>query len=210
MARIDQRTLVVDGLAYRYPRTDRGLERCDLEAREGEVTVIRGESGSGKSTLLACLGGILTPDRGTIRFGRAGRADAPLQSAIVTQGAALFEHLTVWQNVATAWGWPRASRRSRAIRVLDTFGVGRLADSLPREISFGQRQRVAIAGAVAGDTRLLLADEPTGSLDDANAARVISALRAAAERRIVVVVTHDDRFARVADHTVHLDRGVTR
>ena len=210
MARIEQRTLVVDGLAYHYPRTDRGLERCDLEAREGEVTVIRGESGSGKSTLLACLGGILTPDRGTIRLASGRGADVPLHSAIVTQGAALFEHLTVWQNVATAWGWPRAARRGHAIRVLDRFDVGRLADSLPREISFGQRQRVAIAGAVAGDARLLLADEPTGSLDDANADRVIAALRAAAEQRIVVVVTHDDRFARAADRTIHLDEGVTR
>jgi ABC-type lipoprotein export system ATPase subunit len=210
MARVEPRTLVVDGLGYHYPRTERGLDSCTLEAREGELTVIRGESGSGKSTLLACLGGILTPQRGSIRIDGTGGAGAPTNSAIVTQGAALFEHLTVWQNVATAWGWPRTSRRSRAIRVLDGFDVGRLADSLPREISFGQRQRVAIAGAVAGDTRLLLADEPTGSLDDANTARVISALRVAAERRIVVVVTHDERIAHAADRTIHLAQGVTR
>ena len=209
MVGVNSELLVVDGLSYRYPGSGRGIDGCSLEAHAGEVTVIRGASGSGKSTLLACIGGILTPDRGTVRSVDRGGSPSPVHATIVTQGAALFEQLTVWQNVATAWGWPRPARRARAIRALERFDVGRLADALPRELSFGQRQRVAIAGAVAGDAGVLLADEPTGSLDAVNAARVTAALRAAArgasgEPRIVVVVTHDDRLAREANRVVEL------
>ncbi|MGV8885931.1 MAG: ABC transporter ATP-binding protein [Microbacteriaceae bacterium] len=202
-------TLIVDDLGYCYPESTRGLDSCSLRATVGTLTVIRGASGSGKSTLLACLGGILTPDRGTIALRDALGRDEEMRSSIVTQGAALFENLTAWQNVATAWGLPRQRHRSRAINALDQFAVGRIADALPREMSFGQRQRVAIAGAVAGNASVLLADEPTGSLDTTNTMRVIEALRTAAQHRIVIVVTHDDRLAREADTVIELSEGAT-
>jgi ABC-type lipoprotein export system ATPase subunit len=207
MARLDTATLVVDGLDYDYPGGSRALHSVALRARAGELTAIVGASGSGKSTLLACLGALLTPSAGSIRLHDDAVA-RPHRSAIVTQGAPLFDRLTVWENVATAWGTPRRALRQHALDVLAPFDVAHLADSFPRAISFGQRQRVAIAGCVASDAAVLLADEPTGGLDPENSTRVGIALRtAAASGRIVIAVTHDESIAAIAHRVLRLDRG---
>ena len=207
MARLDHRELVVDALRYDYPGARTALHSVGFTARAGEVTAIVGASGSGKSTLLACLGGLLTPTAGDIRLvdGPVARAH---RSAIVTQGAPLFDRLTVWENVATAWGTPRRALRDHAVEVLAGFDVAHVADSYPRSISFGQRQRVAIAGSVASDSPVLLADEPTGGLDPENSTRVGLALRtAAATGRIVIAVTHDQSIEAIADHVLRLESG---
>jgi ABC-type lipoprotein export system ATPase subunit len=207
MARLDPATLVVDALGYEYPRGRTALNAVSLRARAGELTAIVGASGSGKSTLLACLGGLLTPSAGSVRLynGAVTRAH---RSAIVTQGAPLFDRLTVWENVATAWGTPRRALRDHALDVLAGFDVAHVADSFPRAISFGQRQRVAIAGSVASDAPVLLADEPTGGLDSENSTRVGMALRAAAASgRIVIAVTHDESIATIAHRVLRLDAG---
>jgi len=208
MARLDHGELVVDGLDYDYPGARTALRSVSLRARAGELTAIVGASGSGKSTLLACLGGLLTPKAGSIRL-LDGSASRPHRSAIVTQGAPLFDRLTVWENVATAWGTPRRALRDHALDVLAGFDVAEIADAFPRAISFGQRQRVAIAGSVASDSRVLLADEPTGGLDPENSTRVGLALRtAAASSRIVIAVTHDESIAALAHRVLRLHAGV--
>lgn len=207
MAQLDTATLVVDALDYDYPRGLTALHDVSLRARAGELTAIVGASGSGKSTLLACLGGLLTPSAGSIRLHHATAFRAH-RSAIVTQGAPLFDRLTVWENVATAWGTPRRALREHALDVLAGFDVAHVADSFPRAISFGQRQRVAIAGSVASDAPVLLADEPTGGLDPENSTRVGMALRtAAASGRIVIAVTHDESIAAIAHRVLRLDAG---
>ena len=203
MARLEDRTLTVEGLGYRYPSTRDVLRDVTFTAASGDITAIVGTSGSGKSTLLACLGGLLTPTAGRIRLS-SGRDSF----AIVTQGAPLFDDLAIWENVALAWGYPRRALRAHAIDVLEAFGISAIADSMPRAISFGQRQRVAIAAAVAGDSPAILADEPTGGLDVENSTRVTSALRTAADAgRIVIVVTHDSATSAHSDHVLRLHDG---
>lgn len=212
MARLDHdrsphTELVVDALHYDYPGARTALHSMSLRARAREVTAIIGPSGSGKSTLLACLGALLTPTAGSIRL-LEGSVERAHRSAIVTQGAPLFDRLTVWENVAVAWGSPRRALRDHALEVLAGFDVAQVADSMPRSISFGQRQRVAIAGSVASDAPVLLVDEPTGGLDPRNSTRVGLALRTAAGTgRIVIAVTHDESIAAIADHVLRLEAG---
>ena len=200
---MNPRTLTVSRLGYRYPSGRDVLRDLDLTASAGEITAIIGQSGSGKSTLLACLGGLLTPTSGRVVV-QGGRESF----AIVTQGAPLFDNITIWENVALAWGYPRPALRAHALEVLESFGISAVADSLPRGISFGQRQRVAIAAAVASDSPAILADEPTGGLDAENSTRVASALRMAADAgRIVVVVTHDPATTAHSDRVLRLHDG---
>ena len=201
--------LRVDGLSYRYADGGRGIEEVSFEAAAGQVTALVGPSGSGKSTVLACVADVLRPAAGTVRMSSSvddsvGPA-ALAQFALVTQGCALFEKLKVWENVALADGTPNADSRSRVQSILDRLRIGGLGDAMPSSISLGQRQRVAIAAAVAQRAAVLLADEPTGSLDHANTSRVIDALRAVAEDgRVVVVATHDGSVIDAADAVVHL------
>ena len=208
MAELTASIFEVAALSYSYPGSRNGISEMTFNAAGGKITAIVGDSGSGKSTLLACLGGVLTPQRGNMRILDAHGGARLVRSSIVTQSATLFEKLNVWENVAVAWGSPRRSLRRRACGILEEFGVAHLANAHPSEVSFGQRQRVAIASAVAGNTEVVLADEPTGGLDADNANRVAAALRAAADGdRVVIVVTHDDRIAAVADHVIRIENG---
>lgn len=204
--------LVADNIGYTYPNSDRGLRApgVSLVARAGEITVLRGESGSGKSTVLACLAGVLTATSGELSIDRRVITHAPghdLAPArmLVLQNSGLFERLPIWQNVALAWGWPGSKVRSRACEHLEILGIGDLADQLPSKLSLGQRQRAAIAAATACDPRVLLADEPTGSLDANNSDKVTRLLRRIADQdRIVIVASHDERVLRIADAIVEL------
>lgn len=208
MAHENASRLEVAGLTYTYPGSINGINRVEFHALAGQITAIVGPSGSGKSTLLACLGGVLTPQRGSTRMLNADGSGRTARSSIVTQSATLFDGLSAWENVAIAWGPPHRTQRRRATRILEEFGVAQLANARPSEISFGQRQRVAIAGAVAGNTEVLLADEPTGGLDSDNVERVAAALRAAADGdRVVIVVTHGDKIAQLADRVIRIDKG---
>jgi ABC-type lipoprotein export system ATPase subunit len=204
--------LVAEHIGYTYPNSNRGLRPpgVSLVARPGEITVLRGDSGSGKSTLLACLAGVLTPTSGELSIDRRIITHAPAHDLaparmLVLQNSGLFERLPIWQNVAIAWGWPGSKVRSRAYEHLEILGIGDLADQLPSKLSLGQRQRAAIATATACDPRVILADEPTGSLDAGNSDKVARLLRKVADQdRIVIVASHDERVLRIADATVEL------
>lgn len=204
--------LIATDLCYAYPRSSRGLPPpgVSMAANAGEITLLTGKSGSGKSTFLACLAGVLIASSGEISLDRRVITTTPVHGLaptrmLILQNSALFERLPIWQNVALAWGWPGVANRARASEHLAALGLDGLADQLPAELSLGQRQRVAIAAAVACDPRVLLADEPTGSLDADNAQLVIELLlRVAGEGRIVVVASHDERLVATAQQRIRL------
>lgn len=212
------------GLTHRYgsahgPLTV--LDRVELSVRTREHVAIVGRSGSGKSTLLALLGGLERPQQGELEvLGRSvGDLDADALAAFRSTGVGfVFQHfglldtLTALENVelaATLAGRPRAQRRARAVELLDLVGLGDRRAHEPAALSGGERQRVAIARALMNEPKLVLADEPTGNLDD-DAAAVVGDLLASLPLRTgttVVVVTHDHQLAGRADRRIHLVRG---
>lgn len=173
---------------------------CAVHA--GDVIALTGPSGSGKSTLLHLLAGLDRPTAGHISWPALGGPDAlrPGPVAVVFQGPSLLPALDVTENVALPLVLAGASEHDasrRATDALQRLAVGDLAAKLPEELSGGQAQRVAVARALAGQPRLLLADEPTGQLDHTNAAIVIDALLTTAHHlgAALVVTTHDTLIA---------------
>ncbi|MEO5678368.1 MAG: ATP-binding cassette domain-containing protein [Acidimicrobiales bacterium] len=174
----------------------------DCEVRPGQRIALTGSSGSGKSTLVHLMAGLDEPTAGTVAWpALGGRRDLrPGPVAVVFQGPSLLAPLDVGENVALplllADVPPDEARRS-AVAALDRLGLGELAARLPEELSGGQAQRVAVARALAGRPRLILADEPTGQLDHANGVVVVDALLAAAAEleAALVITTHDHRVA---------------
>jgi ABC-type lipoprotein export system ATPase subunit len=198
----------------------RVLNGIDLTVDAGEVVAVLGRSGSGKSTLLHLLGGLDTPDGGQITLagerltGRSGRALARIRLrhvGFVFQQFQLIEELTGAENVLLATRLPGAPRNGtrRASQLIDRLGLTAVADHLPRELSGGEQQRFAIARALVNDPELILADEPTGSLDADNGQAVLSLLRTLTDRA-VVIVTHEPEAAAIADRVLHLSGGRLR
>jgi putative ABC transport system ATP-binding protein len=172
------------------PTATVALQPTDCEVRTGDRIALVGPSGSGKSTLVHLMAGLDAPTVGTVT--RPGLPPGP--AGIVFQGPSLLEPLTVLENVQLPLilkGVEHAGDLAR--EALRRLGLEGLADKLPEEISGGQSQRVAVARALAGEPRLILADEPTGQLDHAAAAGVIDVLLAAADHAdaALVVCTHD-------------------
>jgi len=197
------------------------LKGVDLEVRPKEVLLMEGPSGSGKTTLLSIMGAILRPTSGQVIVG--GRDIAKLSErelprvrleelGFVFQGFNLFPALTAQENVGIALdirGARGAAAEARALEALRAVGLEDKARSLPRDLSGGQKQRVAIARALVGEPRIILADEPTASLDAESGRRIMELLRSLAtnDGRAVVVVTHDARIFEYADRVVRIDDG---
>ena len=202
-------------------RVLRAISDVSLAVAAGEVVAIMGPSGSGKTTLLHLLGGLDRPDAGIVRVmgvdwqALAGDARASFRRrsvGFVIQGAALLPQATAAENIEVPMlldGQDPEQRRVRVEQMLarvDLPGEGR---KLPDELSGGQQQRVAIARALVNDPAVVLADEPTGSLDSATAAVVVGLLLDAARERgaCVVLVSHDPVVAAHADRIVTLRSG---
>jgi putative ABC transport system ATP-binding protein len=197
------------------------LENLDLTVAEGEFVALMGPSGSGKSTLLHLLAGIDRPTAGRVVVGDvevsslSDRALARWRNrhvGFVFQQYNLVPVLTAWENVELPLLLTDLSRadRERKVRVaLEAVGVIDRARHLPRELSGGQQQRVAVARAIVAGPTLLLADEPTGNLDEKAADAVLSLLQALHRRfgQTLVMVTHDPRAAAAAGRVIHLDKG---
>ena len=201
------------------------LQGLDLLVDAGEMIAVVGASGSGKSTLLAVLSGIDAPTAGRVRV---GAWDLMTLSAVDRLRYRRSMVGFVWQQTArnlipfldaaanvilplTFAGVPRRVRRARAVELLDLLGVGECAGRLPRELSGGEQQRVAIAVALANSPRVILADEPTGELDVATSQEVFDALRTANRDlgTTVVIVTHDPTVSGQVERTVSIRDGRT-
>jgi putative ABC transport system ATP-binding protein len=197
------------------------LDGVDLELRRGETTSLVGRSGSGKSTLISLIAGLMRPDRGQVHIGgqqtdeldEAARARLRAERiGVVLQSDNLIPFLSAVENVELAMGFAQAPRPpGRARELLAELGLADRMDHLPRQLSGGEAQRVAVAVALANDPDLLLADEVVGQLDSATAASVTERIFAASRERdlTVLYVTHDERLARQAQRALRLaDRRV--
>jgi len=189
----------------------------------GELVLVAGPSGSGKSTLLAVMGGLLRADRGAVRvFGRdlTGLPEFEVQEVrrrefgFIFQNIYLMAALNAMDNVRIALDIKSsADRPGRTAReLLDLVGMTEYAGRLPKELSGGQCQRVAVARALAGGPRVILADEPTASLDTDNALAVMDLVKKLTieEGLATAVVTHDVRLFQYADRVLSLDGGRLR
>ncbi len=195
----------------------RVLGGVDLAVEAGEVVAVLGRSGSGKSTLLHLLGGLDRPDGGRIVLaGRDITAESPRGLAkirlrhvgFVFQSFHLIEELSGEENVLLPARLPGAGRdgERRGRRLIGELGLTDIAARRPHELSGGEQQRLAIARALVNDPELVLADEPTGNLDQENGATVLGLLRNL-RRRAVVIVTHEPEAAQIADRVLHLQDG---
>jgi len=204
----------VQQLAKRYGSTA-VFSGVSLSVAAGEFVAIVGESGVGKSTLLNCMAGLDTWDEGRILLDGTDlstlddEARAVLrrhQLGFVFQAFHVLPHLDVAQNVGLPLLLLQRPDAARVEAMLQAVGLGGLGQRLPQELSGGQLQRVAIARAVVHGPKLLLADEPTGNLDPATAARVLEVLRAQARESgaALVLVTHSTAAAAQADRILHL------
>ena len=190
------------------------LRPTDLTIDEGARIALVGPSGSGKSTLLHLMAGLDEPTVGSVTWPALGSRSQlrPGPVAVVFQGPSLLAPLTVLENVAlplVLGGATDAAARSQASEALERLGLAALTDKLPEEISGGQAQRVAVARALAGSPRLILADEPTGQLDRESGAAVVEVLLAAAEHATaaLVVATHDPTVAAALPLLWRMDSG---
>jgi putative ABC transport system ATP-binding protein len=197
------------------------LRDVSLSFERGALTLVMGPSGSGKTTLLSMLGCLLSPDEGTVFVdGLAVNAlTEPQKTAIrqkkisfVFQAFRLFHSLSAIDNVAVGFeirdpGEPRRMEMARDL--LLQFGLGNKLNQEPNELSPGEKQRVAIARALAGNPPILLADEPTASLDAKAGKNICEILRnqVSEHARTVVVVSHDPRWREFADRTITLCDG---
>ena len=216
--------LTMQGITKEYQmgeETQQVLRGIDLTVYEGEFLSILGPSGSGKSTLMNIIGCLDVPTTGTYVLNglNISEQDETVLSHIRAKSVGfiflnfqLLPRQTALQNVAlsmTYAGYPPAVRRERAKKMLERVGLGDKMDHYPNQLSGGQQQRVAIARAIATDPTILLADEPTGALDQKTGRQVMELFRELnAEGRTIIMITHDVHIAAYASRIVRLLDGV--
>lgn len=197
------------------------LKDLSLTIEPGSFVTVTGPSGSGKTTLLLTLGGLIRPTSGRVLFQEldlGGLGDRGLAAyrnrsvGFVLQSFNLIPYLSAFENVMVPMslsGNGTGDHAKRAADLLARLGLSDRLDHLPRELSVGQQQRVAMARALGNDPKVILADEPTGNLDPALASEILGILKDlnVREGRTVVMVTHSPEAARIGTHRVHLEAG---
>jgi ABC-type lipoprotein export system ATPase subunit len=202
------------------------LQGLDLRVERGELVALVGASGSGKSTLLGILAGLDAPTAGVARVAGHDLTSMRRRERIAYRRSSvgfiwqqtsrnLVGYLTAAENIALAQHVagvvPRGEREARAAELLELLEIGELAHRRPAELSGGQQQRVALAVALGNGPRVLLADEPTGELDEVTSAQVLEAMETAGRERglTTLVVTHDSAVAEHVDRTIRIRDGRT-
>jgi putative ABC transport system ATP-binding protein len=223
MSSSTQSLLKLDGVQkvfYTDEVETHALDNIHLEIETGEFVSIAGPSGCGKSTLLSILGLLDSPTGGNYwlngkpveNLSLAERARIRNREVgFIFQSFNLIGDLSVYENVElplTYRGMPAAERKQRVNEALERVGMAHRAKHLPSQLSGGQQQRVAVARAIVGQPLILMADEPTGNLDSKNGDAVMELLRELHQGGATIcMVTHDQRFSRYADRTIHLFDG---
>jgi putative ABC transport system ATP-binding protein len=211
----------VHKLFHRRGTAVRALDGLDLTIDDGEFLAIQGPTGQGKSTLLLLLGGLDRPSSGRVMFddydlGELPERDlAPLRAStfgFVFQTFNLIPTLTAQENVESALvatGVPTDERRRLARETLGELGLGDRTAHLPSELSGGQQQRVAIARALVKEPRVVLADEPTGNLDESTRDEIVETLESLWRDRgiTLILVTHDSTVAKRAERIAVIENG---
>jgi putative ABC transport system ATP-binding protein len=196
------------------------LHDITTDIRAGEIVIVTGPSGSGKTTLLTLVGALRSAQQGSLRvLGRELNDASPAsleavrkQIGYIFQSHNLIDALTARQNVEMALqlhGYRGGEIRERATKMLEAVGLEERIDHYPSQLSGGQRQRVAIARALSSEPRIVLADEPTASLDKQSGRDVVDRIQSLAREQgvPVLLVTHDNRILDIADRIVHLEDG---
>ena len=196
------------------------VEETDLLLENGTVTAVIGRSGSGKTTLLNMLSGLLTPTSGKVFYDDEDvySFDDDVRSklrnklvGVIPQGQTGLKSLTVYENVllpAEMYGSVSEEIKERADELLKAVGIGSLKDEYPNELSGGELRRMAIARALVNKPSFVLADEPTGDLDDENTLAVLKLLRSVADQgAAVLIVTHEKDTLTFADKVYKMDAG---
>ena len=217
--------LEAQGIRKEFIRQGKGTNRLvavqdtDLTLGAGELTVLMGRSGSGKSTLLNMLAGLLVPTAGRILldgedlYAMEDRALSRLRNArigVIPQGQTALHSLTVLENVLLPVRMydPKADAAPEALALLERLGIAELQQDKPAALSGGELRRMAIARAVIRRPQIILADEPTGDLDDENTAIVFDFLRESARNgAAVLVVTHEGDAVQYADRIFRMNAG---
>lgn len=197
------------------------LRGVSLTADKGEIIAIMGKSGSGKSTLLNILGGLMTMDEGTLSVdGRAVDFKdrktllnyRKKEIGFILQYFALIDDMNIYRNVSLPLhyqGIPSAKIKKRTQDILNSLGIAEKARSYPSELSGGQQQRAAIARALVKNAKIILADEPTGALDETTSDEVMQIfLKLREKERVIIIVTHDEKVAGYCDRIVRLMDGM--
>jgi putative ABC transport system ATP-binding protein len=209
----------MDGIARRYLSNDvetTALQEIDLTVARGEFLAIMGPSGCGKSTLLNTLGTVDRPTAGSYLFDDRDLAAMDERElarfraetlGFVFQSFNLIDELTIEENVALGLAYRKGAgdRPARVAAAMDTVGIAHRARHYPHQLSGGQQQRAAIARAIVGDPKLILADEPTGNLDTANGEQVMNILTSLNEAgATIVMVTHSPSHADAAKRRIDM------
>ena len=195
------------------------LKGVDLQVEPGDFVVVHGASGSGKTTLLHTLGGMLRPTSGTVSFqgesiyglsARRRNVYRKRHLGFVFQKLFLMPYLTAYDNIRLALSVGRYSgnRRQRITDLVNRFGLADRMHHRPSQMSVGEQQRIAAARAIAAEPELILADEPTGNLDQGNTDAFAQFLTEENEQgRTIVLVTHSERLLELGNRSVELVRG---
>jgi putative ABC transport system ATP-binding protein len=200
------------------------LRGLNLDISSGELVSIIGPSGSGKSTLLNIIGGLDKATAGTVQVGEKTVTDLSVRQLVdyrrkivghIFQNLNLIPTLTAQENIEfsmVASGVPRGKRKQRVQELLKTVGLEARANHKPEELSGGEQQRIAIAAALANDAPILLADEPTGELDTANARVIVEYLVKVNQEfgKTIIMVTHDPSVARASSRILRIEDGLIK
>lgn len=197
----------------------KAIDHTSIQIRKGEFVTIVGKSGSGKSTLLHLLGGLDNPTSGQVLVEGENIADFPEEKlalirrrkiGFVFQAFNLVPSLNVWENIVLPMGLDGRKPDRKYIKdIIHTLGLDDKTKSLPNTLSGGQQQRVAIARALASKPSIILADEPTGNLDTRTGDEVMALLKLSAQKygQTLVVITHNEDIAQMADRTIIIEDG---